>query len=238
LHHLHSGNLIGDNTRQEISLLHLSLLKFLSKHTYHLAVAEHIFKKYESQINKNKNLHLIRNAIPYNFRKKDLMQNTLGYIGRFANEKGFKVFLTLSAQLKTKLPKLNIIAIGETNFSNNNINLLPPSFDVEKFYERMDLLLFTSKAPEGLPLVVLEAISFDVGVVAYPITGVVEVLGADYPLYINNPLDAISKIDYFYSDKFDRQKLTDIHKKRSNVFRFDEMIGKINSLYNSLIVTE
>jgi len=83
-------------------------------------------------------------------------------------------------------------------------------------------------------LVVLEAISFDVGVIAYPLKGVVEILGDDYPLYIHKENGVISEINHFYSDNFNRQKLSEINLKRSNMFKFEEMIGKISSFYNSL----
>jgi len=236
IHHLHSGNLIGDNTKQDISFLHLLLLKFISRYTCQIAVADHVFNEYKSKIGRLVNLTLIKNSTPFKFEKKKRVMNAVGFIGRFTKEKGFSVFLNLASQLKIEKPKLNIYAKGDTfNPDNSIIALIPPSFSVNSFYNDIDLLVYTSYAPESLPLVLLEAISFDVGVVAYPLNGVVEVLGNDYPLYINNPIDAISKIDYFYSVNFDRQKLSDIHKERSNIFNFDEMIGKINSLYNSLI---
>jgi len=38
VHHLHGGNLIGDNTKQEISFIHSFLLKLLSNRTYQIAV--------------------------------------------------------------------------------------------------------------------------------------------------------------------------------------------------------
>jgi glycosyltransferase involved in cell wall biosynthesis len=235
LHHLHSGNLIGDNSKEDISFLHSIFLRFLSKYTHQLAVAEHVNNNYKLRIRRTKNLQLIRNAIPYNFREKDVSRNALGYIGRFTNDKGFHLFLSVSEQVKKNQPKLNIIAIGESHIGSDNIKPTTPSFDVEKFYKSIDLLLFTSMAPEGLPLVVLEAISFDVGVVAYPLNGVVEVLGNDYPLYVNSAIEFISKVEYYYSDKFDREKLSIIHKERSNYFNFENMISKINSLYHLLI---
>ena len=134
------------------------------------------------------------------------------------------------------MPNLEFIAMG-CNYEKlkTSLKVLKASFNITTFFEKVDLIFFLSTATEGMPLVVLEAISFDVGVITYPLKGVVEILGDDYPLYINNPIDAISIIDYFYSDNFDRQKLSDIHKKRSNIFNFDEMKGKINSLYNTLL---
>jgi glycosyltransferase involved in cell wall biosynthesis len=236
IHHLHSGNLIGDNRKQAISFLHLLLLKFISRYTYQIAVADHVFNEYKSKVGNIVNLTLIKNSTPFKFEKKKEVMSAVGYIGRFTKEKGFPVFLNLASQLKIDKPKLTIYAKGDTfNPDKSNIELIPPSFSINSFYIGIDLLIYTSSAPESLPLVLLEAISLDVAVIAYPLKGVVEILGDNYPLYINGPKDVISKIEYYYSDKFDRQKLSDIHKKKSNIFNFDEMVGKINSLYTSLL---
>jgi len=235
IHHLHGGNLIGDNSQQDISFIHLYLLKFISKRTYQFAVADHVFNEYKSNVKSIENLKLIKNSVPYFFQKKESRKNSIGYIGRFTKEKGFKYFISVAAQNKIEQPELDFIVMGEMiNISDSVVKLIPPSFDIYQFYENVDLLIFTSKAPEGLPLVVLEAISFDVGVIAYPLKGVVEILGDDYPLYIHKENGVISEINHFYSDNFNRQKLSEINLKRSNMFKFEEMIGKISSFYNSL----
>jgi len=125
-----------------------------------------------------------------------------------------------------------------TNSISNALEFIAPSFQIEQFYKNIDLLLFTSKAPESLPLVVLEAIAFDVGVIAYPLKGVVEILGDDYPLYFTHTNELLSKVRNFYSDTFDRLSLSRLHQKRIQHFKFDEMISKINTLYDSFTNTK
>ena len=44
IHHLHGGNLIGDNTKQTISPIHLLLLKILSKYTQQIAMISFLTK--------------------------------------------------------------------------------------------------------------------------------------------------------------------------------------------------
>ncbi len=194
IHHLHSGNLIGDNRRQNISIIHLLLLKVISKRTHRVAVANHVFSDYKLKIKNITNLRIIKNSVPFNYKQKEGISNSVGFIGRFTKEKGFPVFLSLAAQLKYKKPELNIYVKGDSiEHENIPITIISSSFEVESFYDKIDLLIFTSNAPEGLPLVVLEAISFDVGVIAFPFKGVVEILGEDYPLYINNIDEAIIK---------------------------------------------
>ncbi len=236
IHHLHSGNLIGDNRKQDIAFIHLLLLKFLSNITYQIAVAEHVFNESKLKVKAIKNLKLIKNSVPYFFQKKESRKNSIGYIGRFTKEKGFQVFLSASEQINMVQPALNTIAIGESHINNKNIRFLPYSFNVENFYESIDLLLFISLAPEGLPLVVLEAMAFDVGVIAYPLKGVLEILGDDYPLYVKNENEVISKVSKYYSLEFDLPALSKFHKERSEMFNFANMINSIDDLYQNLIV--
>ena len=236
IHHLHSGNLIGDNRSRNISIIHLLLLKLVSKLTYQVAVADHVFCEYKSKIKNITNLRIVKNSAPFKYKQKKEISNSVGYIGRFTKEKGFPVFLSIAAQLKNEKSGLNIYVKGEAIEQENiPVTIISPSFDVESFYNKIDLLIFTSKAPESLPLVIHEAISFDVGVIAYPIKGVVEILGEDYPLYVNNPDEAILKINDFYSDNFDRDNLSRIHQERSSKFLFDDVVEKIDSLYKCIL---
>ena len=80
----------------------------------------------------------------------------------------------------------------------------------------------------------MEAISFDVGVIAFPLPGVVEILGEDYPLYINNIDETILKIESFIP-RLDREYLNKIHQERSGSFLFEDMVEKIdkNNLYKN-----
>ncbi len=233
IHHLHGGNLIGDHTKQNISFIHLVLLKLISKFSYKIAVANHVFDEYESKVKHIDRLNVIRNSVPFIFQKKEAKTSSIGYIGRSTKEKGFSLFLAVSEQLKVLMPNINITAMGEIQVSSKQINLHKPCFNVEKFYKEIDLLLFTSTATEGLPLVILEAIAFDVGIIAFPLKGIVEILGEDYPLLVNDENLVALKISDFYSSKFDHQALSDHHFKLTENFKFDEMIEKINKLYIS-----
>ena len=234
IYHLHGGNIIGDNTKQDISFIHLMLIKLISRFTYQVAAASHIYDEYEQKIKNTTRLKVIRNAVPYNYRKKELSKNGLGYIGRFENNKGYRTFISVSSKIKTEYSNINFFAMGENPDKRYDfISFLNPSFSVEQLYENIDLFLFPSTAPEGLPLVVLEAIAFDVGVIARPLKGVIEILGDDYPLYFKTNDELLLRVKQFYSDDFDRNHLSDIHRQRSSEFKFEEMINKINLLYYS-----
>lgn len=234
IHHLHGGNLIGDNTKQNISIIHRFILIYLSKHTLQIAVADHVFSEYEQKIKRINNIRIIKNSVPFKFINNTNKNNYIGYIGRSEPTKGYFLFGEVSLKIKSDYPRIRFLVMGD-NLKNEvaHIEQISPSFQINQFYQKIDLLIFTSDATEGLPLVVLEALAFDVGVIARPLKGVVEILGEDYPLLVNNENEIISKIGFFYSNNFDRQKLSNINKKRSIMFNFDEMIRKIDFLYKS-----
>jgi len=59
IHHLHGGNLIGDNIKHNISLLHSYLLKILSKYTHQVAVGNQVYNEYCKEIKRTTNLRLL-----------------------------------------------------------------------------------------------------------------------------------------------------------------------------------
>ena len=240
VHHLHSGNLIGDNTKDNISGLHRTILKYLSNKTYQIAVAEHIFKEYSQTIDSNQNLKLIRNSTPYLFKQRLTKSNAIGFIGRFTKEKGFSFLPDFSIKVKEKFPSISIIIIGDEpdffkkNFgeSTTNVNLLNPSLNTEKFYNNIDLLLFPSTAKEGMPLVVLEAISFGIGIIAYPSPALKEIFGNEYPLFINNKDEIMNILSSYYEGEIDLNKLNSIHKKVCLKLDESEMLNAIQKFYD------
>lgn len=239
IHHLHSGNLIGDNKKQNIPFIHFLLLKYLASKTYQIAVAEHVHNGYLRSIGLSKNLILIRNTVPYLFCKKKEMRNGIGFIGRFTNEKGFPLFKIIAGKMKNLKPSLKLYLMGEDSNQilneygkvGSNVEIILPSFDVTQFYDNIDLLIFLSIAPEGMPLTVLEALSFDVGVIAYPIPGVKEIVGNDYPLLVDEPEEIIMKIDDYYSNKISIKDLSLKHKNILETHNEAEMLNSIRNVY-------
>ena len=171
--------------------------------------------------------------------------NSVGFIGRFTKEKGLTVLIEISAKLKEQNPDLKIILMGEElkfysnvlTDANPKIELIMPSFNVKEFYTSIDLLLFLSNAPEGMPLVVLEAASFDVGIIAYPLPGVKEILGNDYPLYIKSSEEVIKKLKFYNSDKIILDELSNIHERITNEYCYKEMLTAIDKFYSHCLNT-
>ena len=243
VHHLHSGNLIGDNTKKNISIVHRTILKYLSNKTYQLAVAEHVFNEYSEKIRYIKNLKLIRNCTLYVFEQKTKKCSAVGFIGRFTQEKGFSFLLELSIELKKDFPELKILLMGEdpklfkTHFDElqTNIKIFNPQLDTEGFYRSIDFLFFLSTAMEGMPLVILEAISFDVGVIAFSSPALKEIFGDDYPLFIKEKNEIMKFLSLYYQNKIDLDKLSAIHKNISTSHNENEMFSKIRKFYTSIL---
>ena len=244
IHHFHSGNLIGDNTKQNISFLHLIILKYLSGRTKQIAVAKHVFDEYRKKVKQTQNLRLIKNSTPFVFRKKEKMMNSIGFIGRITKEKGFHIAIDISKKLTEIKPDLKLIFMGEgaMNISSRyrkeltDSEFIMPMFYVQKFYKSIDLVLFLSSAPEGMPLVILEALSFDIGIIAFPISGVVEILGNDYPLYVKNSSEVIEKLKLYYSGKINLNELSQIHECIGKVYIYKDMLTGIKKLYSQCLI--
>jgi glycosyltransferase involved in cell wall biosynthesis len=244
IHHLHSGNLIGDNKKESISCLHKLVLKFLENRTKKIAVAKHVFEKYRKQINNNSRLTVIENAVPFNFKKKNELTFGIGYLGRVTPVKGFSIFKNLIFKQELTKWKLKFYAMGDItpaylldNLEQNLIEFVSPSFNISDFFVKIDLLIFPSKAPEGLPLTLLEAASFDVGIIAPDNEAFREVLD-DYPLLIseNTMKEIIQKIDFYYSGMIDQEELSKIHKDICLKYEYSEMVMKIDKIYKSLLI--
>jgi glycosyltransferase involved in cell wall biosynthesis len=232
IHHLHGGNLIGDNVKQHISFIHRLILIYLSKYTEQVAVADHVFNEYIQKIKRISNATIIKNSVPFKFIYKKDKTSYIGYIGRSEPTKGYSNFKYFSLKIKSDFKWIRFLIMGD-NLENEDAHIeqIASSFQINQFYENIDLLLYTSIAPESLPLVILEAISFDVGVIARPLKGVVEILGKDYPLYFQNEEELLSKVEYFYSQNSCRDSLSALHRERLKEFNFLEMIRKIDLLY-------
>jgi len=229
--HIHSGNVIGDASTLSIPLTHKLILKYLKNKTITIAVANHVLNKYKTSIGIKKNLKLIPNAVPFNFKKRNSLNNSIGYIGREEKLKGYYAFKRITDELSQYNKFVHFYEMGNFEKSQKNINHLYPSFNVEWFYKKIDLLIFLSTANEGLPLTILEALSFDVGVIGYPVDGVVEILGEHYPLLVGSEKEAVQMINKFYSNEFDREELSKVHSECSVKFNFDKMINQLKHIY-------
>jgi len=126
---------------------------------------------------------------------------TIGFVGRLSTDKGIDDVITVARAARDKIPNLCLLLVGQLDRSD------PPSpevvseigsetwitctgwvQDTSEYYRSMDLLLFPS-IREGLPNVLLEALASGVPVVAFEVTGVIDVLRSSTNDYLLSPGD-------------------------------------------------
>ncbi|EJD6353798.1 glycosyltransferase, partial [Proteus mirabilis] len=73
----------------------------------------------------------------------------------------------------------NLLSLISEKNLNNNIKILPPTKNINKIYKSASIYCMTSRF-EGMPLVLLEALSFNLPLIAYDCnTGPSEIITSD-----------------------------------------------------------
>lgn len=246
--HLHAGNVTGIPFKSWIPAIHKLIYRSIDKHVEKIATCEHVKKFYVEEIKpaKTEPIHLIRNFTPYNFTAKKRKNFCTGYIGRIANEKGVQLFFELCKSVELHKLNLKFAIMGDIaneldliikeKVSNGGMEYYSPSLKVEKFYEMIDILIFPSELTETLPLVILEAVSFDVAVIAKSSKATEEIFSS-YPMLIERVEENlfIQKIKEYYSSQFIAEDLRRQHESTAAKFGKMEYCSSITSLYESLL---
>lgn len=246
--HLHAGNVSGHPFKKKLSFVHQTLYKLLDPHLNKIATCNHVRKFYIEEIRpvKKDSIFLIQNFTPYNFTSKHKINYRIGYIGRIVNEKGIQKFLELSRSGELRNMNLKFAMIGDIESELEvkikersrigEIEYDSPSINVEKFYEMIDILIFPSELTETLPLVILEAVSFDVAVIALRSKAAEEIFN-DYPMLVEKPDSNlyVAKMKEYYSSPIIREQLRQHHKIAANKFNERNFSPAFVSLYESLL---
>ena len=155
-------------------------------------------------------------------RKRDALQRyplpenaapVLGNVGMFEQRKGQTVLLeAVSKLVKHSFPDLHLIFVGEGPDEqmlknkvqemdmNGNVTFYPFTREPMYVFERIDILVLSSLYKEGLPNVLLEAMSMKVPVVSSKMAGVPEIVKDGETGYMVEPgnsrqlTEAISKL--------------------------------------------
>jgi len=126
------------------------------------------------------------------FKRYPLPENAspvLGNVGMFEERKGQVVLLeAISKLVKDPFPDLHLILVGEGPDEQmlknmvremglvNNVTFFPFTREPMYVFERIDILVLSSLYKEGLPNVLLEAMSMNVPVVSSKMAGVPEIV--------------------------------------------------------------
>jgi glycosyltransferase involved in cell wall biosynthesis len=113
----------------------------------------------------------------------------VGTVGRLSKEKGLPYFLEAAAQIQAECPEAVFVVVGEGRERadleaqavrlglNGRVHFYGYCREMEKVYPSLDLFVLPSLT-EGLPMTLLEAISFEVPFVASAVGEIPVLLGA------------------------------------------------------------
>ncbi len=166
----------------------------------------------------------------------------LGSVGMFEERKGQVVLLeAVSKLVNDSLPNLQLILVGEGPDKlmlknkvqelglENNVSFFPFTREPVYVFERIDILVLSSLYKEGLPNVLLEAMSMKTPVVSSNMAGVPEIVKEGETGYMVEPgksdqlAEAISKM---WSDQSAYKKMSENgHKLMEEDFNKDQQFN-------------
>lgn len=172
-------------------------------------------------------------------------------VGRFEQDKDQKTVIEAFKILKEKYnrtEKLVFVGNGSTleeckNYAkqlklSEDVFFVGARYDVENFYTTAGVFIHSSKA-EGLPTVLLEAMVYEVPIVATDSPpGVTEILGNDnygVRCAIGNPKDMADKVNKLLVDYNLRKNYIEQGKKRIADFDFNVIKNELGDILRALV---
>lgn len=258
---IHCQNLYyGILIRDRIKLWFLSLFT-----TKVIAVSEAVKKSLVEFIWINpKKISVIYNSaseikLQSSYRKKELRENfgiedndfVIGNIGRLTWHKGHFYLLEAFANCKSQVANCKCIIVGD-GFEMNKLkqeaenlklkdSIIFTGFrsDIENILSIMDVFVLPSTLTEGLPLVLAEAASAGLPLIATSVGGNTEIVFNGVNGFIVKPRDISAltdKIIYLINNPIDREKMGNESKKIWNrYFTLGKMLEKIDNLYKNYV---
>lgn len=210
------------------------------------------------KINKNK-LEVVYNAIEE--KKIDLIQgdrktyNAIGMAGRINRWKGQKLFVDAASIVHNKYPNLKFYIAGDVYKGEENIKaelvehikqlglsdtviLLGQVNDMSQFYSNIDIFVLPSIKPEPFGLVIIEAMQYEVPVIATNHGGPTEIIndGIDgYLVDYNKPDEMARKIEELMGNSNKRCIMGKKAKeKEESNFSVQSMVHNLEKIYNNM----
>ena len=170
----------------------------LSKCTAIFCVSEYVKKKFLEGINKNfKTVHVLHNGVERKLKRFPIKKKEVLFVGRLVPEKGVDLYVDVINEVAHKFPDWEFDLIGSSrlgddkikgSFANNVITKFKKIGNQTKFFgfqnqdfiqEKMksaSIIIIPSKWEEPFGLVVAEAMSNGVGIIASKIGGIPEIV--------------------------------------------------------------
>jgi len=175
----------------------------------------------------------------------------LGSVGSFEERKGQMLLLESIAKIKSVLPDVHLMLVGdgpdeeklkervkEMNLQNN-VSFFHFTSEPHYIFEILDILVLSSLYKEGLPNVILEAMSMELPVVSSRLAGVPEVVIDGETGYMTEPGNAddiANAVEKIFNDKDGykrmamnaRKLMEDKFDKKHQFTAFAEFFRKIS----------
>jgi len=173
---------------------------------------------------------------------KDLF--SIGWVGRVSHEKGLDVLLDATKLLNDLPIQLTVVGDGPARRhleafgaeARGRVNWAGVHDDASRMLAAFDLVVLSSRT-EGTPMILLEAMSASVPVVATSVGGIPDVISQKEGVLVppENPAALAEGIRAVYTDKPAAAKRADAARARlAAEFSVDSWLDRYDSLYASL----
>lgn len=238
IHHIHCHN-INCKFKNKLSFIEKILYSITNSYTTKLAVSNVTINNYRTVFKKHYQLQLLENTVPFDFKPKLNRTKIIGYLGQITKNKNFHYLSLLKSIINNFEIKLIIKGDIKEDISSNynfikNFEIEPPGLDIGSFFSKIDVLLFFSNSPyEGLPLVILEALAYDVTVICLR-TEITTEIFKDYDFFLEelSQKNIYEKIELYY-----KTPLINLTQKNKSIYmRYDnnKAMKYLTSLYEKL----
>lgn len=154
-------------------------------------------------------------------------------LSRVSPQKKFDLFL----EIAQKRPEYAFVWIGnKTHFENlpSNVFCLGEAHSAHQYLKYADIFILPSNY-EGLPMSLLEALSYGVPVVASAVGGITEVLdGSNGYAVQNNVSDFTEKIDLMLQEEVHKQMKVNARESYLKYFTVDKMVDGYMNIYQNI----
>ena len=168
------------------------------------------------------------------------------FIGRLSIEKGIKYLVAASKKIKEEYPNstFTVIAPSASSYINilnaNDIEVItaPLSFEeLKQYYTRADIFVLPS-LHEAFPLVILEAMSCGVPVIASDVGGISDIIldgETGFLVKPQNSTEIFTKIDYLFTHNNERLKMgRQAYKRIKEKFTWELAVLKYLKFYRRI----
>ena len=159
-------------------------------------------------------------------------------ISRISKQKKFDLFLDIARAM----PQYAFVWIGNKNEMDGlpkNVYCLGEIHAAYSYLQYADLFILPSNY-EGLPISLLEALSFGVPVVASAVGGVTEVLDGTNGFAVDNELSLFKeRIDYILSSENIQKKMSaDARQSYLANFSIERMVNGYSAIFNTIVANK